>query len=215
MPHFFVDESGNLGFVFDAGSSAFFILVLLKVDDPEKLRDFIRRLRKQQTLSEKYEFKYRRVGSRRVLRTAFFTGLSRLDFTVWALVVDKRRLSPGLAALDRIGFYGWAMGELMAAIPAQEIAGSIMVLDDPTRSSKFLDGLRVHVSRALRALGRREGFRKITGYDAAREEALQCADMIAGALADHVSGGDSWAYEQIAGKFAIVLHRPEKENLPD
>ncbi|MBI3361274.1 MAG: DUF3800 domain-containing protein [Chloroflexi bacterium] len=160
MPHFFVDESGNLGFVFDAGSSAFFILVLLKVDDPEKLRDFIRRLRKQQTVSEKYEFKYRRVGSRRVLRTAFFTGLSRLDFTVWALVVDKRRLSPGLAALDRIGFYGWAMGELMAAIPAQEIAGSIMVLDDPTRSSKFLDGLRVHVSRALRALGRREGFRK-------------------------------------------------------
>lgn len=214
MPHFFVDESGNLGFVFHAGSSKFFVLVLLKVTDPEILREFIRRLRKQQTLPENYEFKYRRVGSRRVLRTAFFTGLSRMEFTVWAIVVDKQHLSTSLMALDRIGFYGWAIGELVAAMPPGELTDAIVAIDDPIRSSKFVDGLRVHISKVLRGMGRRERLRKVTGHDAAREEALQCADMIAGALADHVAGGNSWAYEQIAGRFAAVVHRPENTNLP-
>lgn len=215
MPYFFVDESGNLGFVFDSGSSKFFILILLHVSDPEILREFVRRVREQQRLSERYEFKYRRVGSRRLLKTAFFTGLSRLDFTVWGLVVDKALLPAGIMALDRVGFYGWAMGELVAATPSDIIANSIMVIDDPIRSGKFIGGLRVHISRVLRGLNRREGFRKITGHDAARDEALQCADMIAGALADHVSGGDSWSYQQVASKFAMIVYRPEKESLPD
>ncbi|MEK7439485.1 MAG: DUF3800 domain-containing protein [Chloroflexota bacterium] len=213
MPHFFVDESGNLGFVFGAGSSKFFIIVLLQVADPEIFREFVKRLRTQQSLSEQYEFKYRRVGSRRVLRAAFFNGLSRLKFSAWAIVVDKEHLPAGMMALDRVGFYGWAMGELIAVIPTSEIANSIMVIDDPTRSGKFVSGLRVQISRVLRGLGKRTGFRKITGHDAAREEVLQCADMIAGALADHVSGDDSWAYQQIAEKFSVVLYRPEKTNL--
>lgn len=214
MPYFFVDESGNLGFVFDSGSSKFFILILLRVNDPEILREFVRRVREQQRLSERYEFKYRRVGSRRILKTAFFTGLSRLEFTVWSLIVDKAHLPAGIMALDRVGFYGWAMGELVSAMPADMIANAIMVIDDPTRSSKFLAGLRVHVSRVLRGLNRREGFRKIAGHDAARDGALQCADMIVGALADHVSGDDSWAYQQIASKFVTILRRPETKSLP-
>ncbi len=78
----------------------------------------------------------------------------------------------------------------------------------------LIDGLRVHISRVLRGLNRREGFRKIAGHDAARDGALQCADMIAGALADHISGGDSWAYEQVAEKFATILRRPETKSLP-
>jgi hypothetical protein len=101
MPYFFVDESGNLGFVFDSGSSKFFILILLRVNDPEVLRGFVRRLREQQRLSERYEFKYRRVGSRRILKTAFFTGLSRLEFTVWGLVVDKAHLPAGRLPQNR------------------------------------------------------------------------------------------------------------------
>jgi hypothetical protein len=214
MPYFFVDESGNLGFVFDSGSSKFFILILLRVNDPEILREFVRRLREQQRLSERYEFKYRRVGSRRVLKTAFFTELARLELTVWGLVVDKAHLPAGLMALDRVGFYGWAIGELVSVMPPEVITNAIMVIDDPTRSTKFLDGLRVHISRVLRGLNRREGFRKIAGHDAARDGALQCADMIAGALADHISGGDSWAYEQVAEKFATILRRPETKSLP-
>lgn len=214
MPYFFVDESGNLGFVFDSGSSRFFILILLRVNEPEILRELVRQLRKHQRLSERYEFKYRRVGSRRILKMAFFRGLSQLEFTTWGLVVDKAHLPAGIMALDRVGFYGWAMGELVSAMPAEMIANAVMVIDDPTRSSKFVDGLRVHISRVLRGLNRREGFRKITGHDAARDEALQCADMIAGALADHVSGGDSWAYQQVASKFAAIIYRPEKESLP-
>jgi hypothetical protein len=212
MPYFFVDESGNLGFVFNAGSSRFFVLVFLQVNHPEALREFVQRLRRQQKLSERYEFKYRRVGSRRILKRAFFTGMVRQDFTAWGLVIDKARLPAGIMALDRIGFYGWAMSELVVAMPPALIANSAMVIDDPMRSSKFVAGLRVHISRALRGQNRREGFRKIAGHDAARDEALQCADMLAGALADHVAGGDSWAYEQIADKFAAVVFRPEKES---
>ncbi len=215
MPYLFVDESGNLGFIFDAGSSKFFVLVFVQVKDPDILRAFVRQLRAQQSLPANYEFKYRRVGSKRVLRTAFFRDLAQLEFVAWALVVDKRRLSVSVMALDRIGFYGWAMGELVSALPSEAIAHSIIVIDDPMRSNKFVTGLRVHISKVLRALGRRERFRKITGHDAEREEALQCADMIAGALAEYVSGGDSWAYQQTAHKFATVLYRPERKNLPD
>lgn len=214
MPYFFVDESGNIGFAFDAGSSRLFVLVMLRVDDPDVLREFVRRLRCQQGLHERYEFKYRRVGSRRVLRTAFFSGLSRLDFAVWAIVIDKARLSPGLAALDRTAFYGWAMGELVAVLPPDSISHAVVVIDDPVRSAKFTDGLRVQMSKVLRRLGRRPGFGKVTGRDAERDEALQCADMIAGALAEHESGGDSWAYQQIAAKFVQVIRWPSAKNLP-
>jgi hypothetical protein len=38
--------------------------------------------------------------------------------------------------------------------------------------------------------------------------------MIAGALADHVSGDDAWAYQQIASKFVAILSRPETKSLP-
>jgi hypothetical protein len=128
--------------------------------------------------------------------------------------MDKEQLSPALAALDRTAFYGWAMSELVTVLPADAVANSIVVIDDPTRSGKFANGIRVQVSRALRRMGRRRGFRKITGRDAEREEALQCADMIAGALAEVHSGGDPWAYRQIAEKFVRVLYLPEKQNLP-
>ena len=208
MPYHFVDESGNLGFAFEAGSSKTFVLVVLRVSDPETLRVWARNLRLQQSLPASYEFKYRRVGSRRVLRQAFFAGLAQLGFMARALVVDKTKLAPGLMALDRVGFYGWALGEILAVMPAEEITDAVLVLDEPVRSGKFITSLRVHLSRVLRGLGQRAVFRKITGHDSARDGGLQCADMIAGALADHISGDDSSAYLQIVSKFATILYRP-------
>jgi hypothetical protein len=51
VAYFFVDESGNLGYVFETGSSRLFVLVLLKVGDPEVLRDFVRRMRGRAALA--------------------------------------------------------------------------------------------------------------------------------------------------------------------
>ncbi len=208
MAYFLVDESGNLGYVFETGSSRLFVLVLLKVGDPEVLRDFVRRMRVARHLPEDYEFKYRRVGSRRVLCEHFFRALAQLEVAIWALVVDKTRRPPGLMALDRAGFYGWALGEIMAVMPEAEVQGAVVVLDEPNHSGRFLSDLRVHLSRVWRGLGWRAGFRKITGHDSARDAGLQCADMVAGAVADHVSGHDSTAYRMIAGKFVTTARRP-------
>ncbi|MBA2754312.1 MAG: DUF3800 domain-containing protein [Chloroflexia bacterium] len=48
----YLDESGDTGFTFDSGSSAFFVITLLLVDDPIPFQTAISRLRQELGMAE-------------------------------------------------------------------------------------------------------------------------------------------------------------------
>jgi hypothetical protein len=85
--HVYIDESGDTGFKFKTGSSRYFAIALLLVDDPiplhQAVHDFRLRLRKP----EEHEFKF--VHTPHELRQAFFHAIQPCRYDVRAIVVDK------------------------------------------------------------------------------------------------------------------------------
>lgn len=71
----YLDESGDTGFTFDSGSSAFFVITLPLVEDPIPFQTAISRLRQELGMSEGNEFTFYR--SSEVVRDAFLQMLRR------------------------------------------------------------------------------------------------------------------------------------------
>ncbi len=86
----YLDESGDTGFKFRNGSSRYFVIALLLVDDPLPLHQAVHDLRLRLNKSESYEFKFMRTHHDG--RIAFFQAIKSFTFQVYALVVDKMNL---------------------------------------------------------------------------------------------------------------------------
>ncbi len=214
MPYFFVDESGNFGFVFDAGSSPYFVMVFLWVENADDLRERVRKLRKRHGFSDRYEFKHRAIKGQPVVFRHVLEAIAAFPLQAWVLVIDKQRLPESFRSMNRHEFFDFALGQLAAAIPAEKISGTTLVLDAPA-SRSLLQKSRVHLSAIVHHRGVTRGFRRIVGHDSHRDEALQCADVVAGVVAEKWTKGREEWFSMIESKVAaIVQYPPPKENLP-
>lgn len=214
MPYFFVDESGNFGFAFDAGSSPYFVMAFLWTADAEGLRARIRKVRAEHGFSERYEFKHRTIKGQPVVFRHVLETIAALPLEVWVLVIDKRQLPASFQDMDKHEFYNFALGQLVTAIPADKLSGVTLVLDAPA-SRRSLQQSRVHLSAVLRHRGITPGLRKIVGHDSRRDEALQCADVVAGVVAERQMRGKQEWFSIIESKVvAIAYFPPLKENPP-
>jgi hypothetical protein len=166
-------------------------------------------LRRQYSLLPQYEFSFHNTTSTR-LRTALWETLPRLDFRVWAVVVDKRRLPDAFLAMQPRAFYVFFVTEVIRLIPESEREGSILLLDEFDRSGKTL----AEVKRTLKLRHIRRGFKRIRVRRSRSEDLVQIADLVAGAVLRRYAKGDDRAYRIFEPKIQVLLEF-WKENPPD
>lgn len=104
----FIDDSGDAGFKLEKGSSEFFIICSVIFDDEleaEKTALAIKELRRQLKFSDNVEFKFN--GSRKKVIIAFLKTVSKHEFRIRALVVDKKKIRSDELRNNKDSFYSY------------------------------------------------------------------------------------------------------------
>lgn len=181
------DEAGETGFRFGRGSTTFFVYSILLVDDLQPLREYVDEMRNRLGVAGLEEFKFH--NSSDANRRAFLGELRALDFTVRSLAINKSRLPLSSHKMDKLGFFAFVLNDLIRRIPAAELGQTYLILDRFDGVEKTVRLLR----RQLRASSRQDSIGKIAARRSRGENALQVADMVAGAILRSArTGYHSW-----------------------
>jgi len=127
--------------------------------------------------------------------------LQRLDFQVWAVVVDKKQLTDSFLAMPSRSFYVFFVTEVIQLIPKAEREEATLLLDEFDRSGKTLAELK----RVLKLRGIRRGFRKIRPVRSRSEDLVQIADWVAGSILRRYAKQDDRAYRVIEPRVQVLL----------
>jgi hypothetical protein len=174
----YLDESGDTGFKFVQGSTTHFIIALLLVADQQPLHEAVAELKETLRLADAREFKFAKTPHAN--RVTFFRTIEPLDFTVRALILDKRRISsPDLHRQET--FYHRLVSSLLAR-NADVIPGSTLLIDESAQSKRAQEDFRSYLRKALRTTRDQPKFRHIHYRRSHSDHLLQVSDMICGAL---------------------------------
>jgi len=182
----YIDESGDTGFKFRTGSSRYFVVALLLVDDPIPLHQAVHDVRLHLGKPEEYEFKFMRAPHE--MRQAFFRAIQPCRYSVHALVVDKQRLTvPNLRGKDK--FYDYVV-RLPFSDGAAPLVDAHLVIDESFKGKSRQALLTTYLQRALN-VGAAKKIADVAYHDSRRDNLLQVVDMVVGAIARTHEKGDS------------------------
>jgi hypothetical protein len=201
----FGDEAGETGFRFEQGSSRFFVVALVLIDDPQTLREQIEQLKWELGVSARYEFKFNKTSKR--FRLAFFSMIRNAEFQARALVVDKQKLASHWQRLDKLSFYVCFVTELVFMISPVIWRDTYLILD---RFGQHRETVR-RVRQSIK--DHRLGLKGILAKRSEGEPLIQLADMIAGALFRCYSTGDPTYIDMVASKVEVWNYH-NKEHPP-
>jgi hypothetical protein len=145
----------------------------------------------------------------------FFRSVQPVLFRVRAVVIEKLGLHryerpPGKRLTEMSGqdFVIEFIMRLTLRASELDIANDVLVIDRVPPA--FRRVLRIRLSQECRKLNRVRPFKKIVSGDSRREDGLQLADMIVGAIRWHVVGAKSDYYETFANKIVDLWRCPER-----
>ena len=171
-----IDEHGCPGFKLDKGSTPYFIMAMVIFSDflaADKASEEIRKLRED--LRVKPEFRFSKSHSK--VKDSFFQTICKHDFLVRALVVDKQKIYSPYLRLDKENFYSYFMRQLMAN--DGNLLSNAIIRIDGKGSKKFQKA----TNNYLKAYVGKDKIRKIKFVDSKKDNLVQLADMITGAIA--------------------------------
>lgn len=188
LRHLFIDWSGDLGFKFGRGSTTHLVIAVVSIADYGRFRKLIADLRGERGLHKAYEFHYTHIP--KTERAAFFNALRGASFKAWVLMVDKRMLPQSFKQRNQYDLLGEFIAVLADQLPATAVENALVVIDAHSTTTELTRSIRVAISGALRARQRQPRIKKLCGRPAHREDGLQLADMVAGAVVESkVRGG--------------------------
>lgn len=202
----YLDDSGDPGLSGAKGSSSYFVLAMVQLAEHAPLPQ-LEHLRRQFHFDPTFEFKLYKTKERH--RLAFFETIRTIPFRVRSVVVDKSRLGEEFTRLSGEQLTIKFIARLVMRISELDLANDTLIVDGTV--PVFRHKLRVRLSQECRRLGRPRLFGKIIGGDSNREDGLQVADMIVGAIRLHATGVRSDYYETLASKVVELWHVPELE----
>jgi hypothetical protein len=191
----FLDDSGDPGLGGSEGSSSHFALAMVQLAAATPLHE-LAIVRQQLHFPLAFEFKYFKCKPRH--KAVFFQAIQSAEFRVRAVVVDKSDMPDWLSGArgERLAI------ELIARLATRsselDIGTDFLIVDQAT--PEFRRKLRIRLSAKYHELRRVRAFKKIVGGNSAREDGLQLADMIAGAVRHFVIGDEGEYYEMFADK---------------
>ena len=161
-------------------------------------------LRRMFHLPPMFEFKYYRAKPRQ--KEAFFQMIRPIPFRVRVVVIDKSRLGNQFAGMSGRDVTIEFIAGLTLRAGQLDLANDVLVIDGATLG--LLRALRIRLSEECRELGRVRPFRKIISGDSKRDDGLQLADMVAGAIRHYVMGEETACYRTFASKVVDLWEAP-------
>ena len=186
MPqYFFVDESGDPGLHSFKGVP-YFVLAMVQLPNHDPIEAF-GKVRRELRVSPTFEFHFHPMTDSQ--KRVFFRAITDIQFRARTAVFLKNPIPPTFEGLNGTEVFIRLVTELVLRASPLDIEDDVLVLDgiaEPIRKA-----LRIHLSGACRQARRKRPFKKIVSGDSRREDGLQLADMVAGAVREHVWRKDS------------------------
>ena len=182
----FIDDSGDPSFKIDKGASKNFVICCVIFDDEleaEKTAVAIKDLRRKLKFSDRVEFKFN--GSNFQTRTAFLKEVSKYNFRIRALVVDKSKVKSGLLKNDKQSFYSYFIKTVLQYNKGTIKNAKIRIdgSGDRVFRKKFLTYLRKQLNSKQQKV-----ISNITLVDSKSNVLIQLADMVAGTIRRYKEG---------------------------
>lgn len=190
----YLDESGDTGFKFNQGSSQYFVVTILLIEDPLPLSHAIDDLRKVLHFDERHEFKF--TNSKDSIRRDFLRILVRHEVLVRALVINKPQVTqPHMRNTET--FYNYLVKMLLKRDNGR-LDNTTLILDERQKSRKSKQGVTTYLRRQLNEGGeevRKLG--KVRYHESHRDNLLQAVDMASGAI--------NWNYARNEPSYLRIL----------
>lgn len=194
----FIDESGDVGFKLEQGSSEFFVFVLVIFKDTscaEYVSERIREVKRLFGLSLNYEFKFNK--TKKEYKITFLQEVCKGDFEIHVTMIDKRNF-------DKEVFAGMSSSMIYQKILFTPLLKDPEILQD---STLYLDGLggrsfKRHFKASVRKVLKQEVNVSVKDFkfvDSKNNSLIQLADMVAGSVrrSYQKKKGDSSVYISI------------------
>lgn len=197
----FIDESGDAGLKIDEGSSTHFIFTLILFEDKEeaeKVDNHINTIRQQLSLRKEFEFHFNKLSKN--FKEHFFKEVCNFEFKYFSYVIDKQDILDDCFETAE-SFYLYACKQ--SVLVAKDYLNEATVVIDGRNSRKTRQYLATYLKNNLNERDA-EIFRlkKVKLEDSHKNNLLQLADMICGAVARLYKQGET-NYHQ------IIKHREE------
>lgn len=190
----YLDESGDPGFRFNHGSSLYFVITLLLIDDPIPVQAAVDELRRELGFGPRSEFKFSHSADD--IKERFLRVLRRHDVQIRALVIDKRLMTAPYMR-KRETFYNYLI-RLILTHDHGTIKGATLVLDESVKSRKRKEQLGSYLRQALNTGSEAPRVRRIVHHASHADNLIQATDMVSGAIYRRYEYGDLFYYRIIA-----------------
>jgi len=201
----FLDDSGDPGLSGAAGSSSYFVLAMVQLAVRAPLPE-ITAARAALHLLPVFEFKYFKTTP--VQKATFFRSVQTIPFRVRAVAITKLGIPKQLTELDGQDFTIEFITHLVTRATSK-LTNDVLVIDGET--PEFRRALRVKLSSEYRKIGRVRPFKKIISGNSDREDGIQLADMVAGAVREFTLGEERSYYRTFADKVLDLWQVPEQQ----
>lgn len=176
----FIDDSGDVGFKLDRGSSRFFVIALVIFDDEleaEKTAVAIKDLRRKLGFPEYVEFKF--FKSKQSVREKFLRAIVPFRFKIRCLVVDKEKIFSDELKNNKNSFYSYIIKMILKNSNGSIIDAKVKI--DGSGDRVFRKNFLTYLRKQLNV-----GDKKVINHcrlvDSKGNVLIQMADMIAGTI---------------------------------
>lgn len=182
----FIDESGDSGLKLNAGSSKCFTLAFVAFQNHNEalaVDDRISLLRKEQRLPDNFEFHFNKLNL--AYRRMFLEVIAPYDFFYFAIVMDKANLA-GRELQFKESLYNYACGLIFEEAKSR-LSDAVVVIDE-NGSKNFKSELKRYLVHRLTDDSGKCFVKKVRTQDSRKNNLVQLADMIVGAVARSFTG---------------------------
>ncbi len=196
----FIDESGDPGLKLNAGSSDYFIVTLVAFEDNEEALaadQRIEALKGELGLPPEFEFKFNKLKGDN--REAFLSAVAGHGWFYFSIVINKRKLTgPGFRFKE--SFYKYTCGLVFEN--AKPHLDQATVVIDGSGSREFRRQLGSYLRKRVNEPSGSRFIRKVKVQDSRKNNLVQLADMVCGAVArSYTRKDDAQRYRR------LIAHR--------
>jgi hypothetical protein len=174
----FIDDAGDPGFNFSKGSSRYFVISCVAFDSAsaaEATAKTMRLYKSEVGFSPQSEFKFNK--TRKSVIMELLHRISKLDFRVQAIVIDKPRISDRKIHTSYNALYSYAIAQALSRFPHLQNA-SIRL--DEHAGKEYQRSAKTFLKRTLNESETR--ISDIRFIDSRRNTLIQLADLTAGSI---------------------------------
>ena len=176
----FIDDSGDPGFKLNRGSTIYFIISMVIFDDEleaEKTAVAIKELKREIGFEEQTEFRF--FKTRKDFRIKFLKTVSKFDFRIRCLVVDKSIIHSNELKNNKNSFYAYFIKEVLKH--SNDTILNAKVRMDGSGNRIFRKNFFTYLRKELNSKNRKIML-NCKMVDSKNNVLVQLADMVAGSI---------------------------------